>query len=607
MSRPVFSLAAVTVAGLLLAGAPEAGAAGPARAPGSAPAATPTPRVLVRDPVDVPPARRDEVLSAVGSALREAGALPLSTADFARVVGSRADVKVVLDGARGKVKTGLELDEQKEYADAVRSLEGAVEDFEFVGADVWLPEEVGKAYIALGFARWHRDRAAKMRVPGKTAIAAWRRGREIVPSHVPKPPEVSPADIAVFKRAAAGNPGPPDPPGEGLFSLGRLLGLDGVVEVRMTRKGALQLRAHKIEAAGAKTFRLASRARGLDAASRKMLAKGFAFPGGPIAPAVASATPVPSPAATAVAAATPTPTATALAASSPTPAPTPVATATTAPEPTPVPTVVAVATPRPTPPPRNGNGTGRTRPTPPPEATPTPIVTDPSVTPGAPAGPPSPFAGSYAQVLGGADHRAALYTTESAFSAAPSGTSPAGWIRVWYVMRDVWAISAAGGGMQRVYEVVDDGDKMKGAIGQEASLHVLRSDDARGRWWIGGGVSYVGEPKVTGPGGFPEVPQISRITPSAIGVAHFPLGGRFELRGRAVAGVAIETGKSYTTDDRSGVGYDMRVEGSAVFALTSRLRLAAGVAGQRVFTDFGDKTTAVESRRGFWLGVEAGF
>jgi hypothetical protein len=212
------------------------------------------------------------------------------------------------------------------------------------------------------------------------------------------------------------------------------------------------------------------------------------------------------------------------------------------------------------------------------------------------------FSGSYAQVLGGADHRAALYATDTAATYTPSGTSPAGWVNVWLVFKDVWAVS-----MTRTYIMDSDTEATKSSTGQEAWLHALRSDDPRGRWWIGLGGAYVSEPRVTGTAGFPEVPQVARITPAAVGVARYPLANRFELRARAIAGVALESGKSVTTDDRPGVGYDVRLEASAAVALTRRIRIAGGGFGQRVFVDYGEEITGVEARRGFWLGVEAGF
>ena len=585
----VFSLAALFVA------AGSAFAAGPTPAP----PATPTPRVLVRTPADVPTAARAEAMAAVSNAVRAAGAASVSTADFARVVAVRGDVKVVLNGAREKAKAGVDLDKQQQYVDAVRSLEGAVEDFEFIGADVWLPDEVGKTYITLGFVRWHRDLAQKLKVPSATTTAAWKRGRSLVPDYIPAPPDYAATDVTVMKKVAGGVPAAPAEPGEGLFSLGRLLGLDGVVESKGTKTGALVLRVHKIEATAVPKFVVISKGKLVDAAAQAELRKRFGFPGGPLPALVAVATPAASPSGTpmTVAAASPVPSPTPVAAVSPKPT----ATSAVASTPTPAATAVAVATkpvPKATP-----------KPTPKATAEPveTPVAIDPSVTPTPAPGDDGMFAGSYAQLLGGADHRAALYTNESAFSSAPSGTSPAGWFHVWYVVKDVWAVSVGGGGMQRVYEL-GEGGKMKGSTSQEAWLHVLRSDDARGRWWIGAGAAYVNEPSVTGPGGFPEVPQIARITPGAAGVAHFPLGSRFALRGRAIAGIALDSGKSKTlTKDKSGVGYDIRVEGSAAFALSRRVRLAAGASGQRVFTDFGDKTTAVEARRGMWLGVEAGF
>lgn len=589
--RPRGTIFSIGLTALLAA--PSAFAAPNAPAAAGA-AATPTPRVLLRNPADVPPAARAEVLAAVGAAVREAGAAAVTVPEFARVVESRADVKVVIAGARDKAKTGRDLDKQQQFADAVRSLEGSVEDFEFVGADVWLPEEVGKAYVSLGFARWHRDQSQKQKVPSKTTIAAWKRGRELAPDFIPAAPEFTPPDIGAMKKAAGGPPPLPAKPGEGLFSLGRLLGLDGIVEIKGERNGALRLRVHKIEDAAVKEFKVASRGRMLDDGAKKALASGFGF-GPALPPLVAVATPAPSPSATPVTvAAAPTPTPNGKA--SPTPAVAAATPAIAAATPTPAPTAVAIATPRPTPKatPRP-LGTQAPVPEATPEATPVPVRPDSTM-----------FSGSYAVLMGGADHRSALYTTETTFASTPSGTSPAGWMHVWFVMKDVWAISGGGGGMQRTYQMGENGD-IKAATSQEAWIHVLRSDDARGRWWIGGGASYVSEPRVTGPGGFPEVPQISRITPGGVGIAHYPVGERIMLRGRALAGIAIEGGKSETTDDKSGVGYDVRVEGSAAFAFNERIRIAAGGGIERVFTDFGDKTTAVEARRGFWLGIEAGF
>lgn len=616
-------------AACLFFAAPEALAAGPS------PAATPMPRLLLRNPIDVPPARREEVLSTVAGAAREAGALSIRASDFAKVVEARADVKAVMSGAREKVTQGIELDKQKQFADAVRSLEGAVEDFEFVGADVWLPDEVGKAYLALGLARWHRDVEASQKAPSKTTVGAWKRARELIPDFLPGAPDWNERDVATFKKAAGGAPNPPGPPGEGLFSLGRLLGLGGVIETRAGRKGELSLRVHKIAETTTSTARISSKTTGLDAAARAGLVKALGFRG-PL-PAVASASPAATPAAVAVAvtptstpaAATPTPKATPAAiAAAPTPTPnaaptsTPEATATpvAAPTPSPVPspTAVAAVTPRPNGgnagrrPPPNGNRPNRGNSTvPAPAPTATPVAVDAAAPATMTGGPPPNFAGSYASLVGGADHRAALYVNETSYTSAPSGTSPAGWLGVWYVHEDVWAASLVAGGMQRAYLTRDDEDpagaEQGTGLSQEISLHLLRSDDARGRWWIGGGILYVNEPRVTGPGAYPEVPSVSRITPSAMGVAQHPLGDRFLLRGRAIAGIAMDQGKSRIADDRSGLGYDVRVEAGAAFAMSRRLRFVGGGHVQRIFTDYGEQTTAVESRRGFWLGVEAGF
>ena len=148
-------------------------------------------------------------------------------------------------------------------------------------------------------------------------------------------------------------------------------------------------------------------------------------------------------------------------------------------------------------------------------------------------------------------------------------------------------------------------EKVQSGMAEEGTLHVLRSDDEEGRWWIGGGVGYIHEAGFETTGGIAAVPEVTRISPSIAGVAQYPVLQRLTVRARATAGVGIEmaTGADYG----DGLGYDVGGEVSAAFAVTRRVRLVGGAGGRRLYTEFPDKKSSVEARRAAWLGIEAGF
>src|SRR5208283_4089704 len=78
-------------------------------------------------------------------------------------------------------------------------------------------------------------------------------------------------DMALFAKAVSGTFPPPGPPGDGFWSLARVMGLDALVEVRGDDRGVLSLRAHRVKPANVKTMKIVSKAPGLDAAARQDL------------------------------------------------------------------------------------------------------------------------------------------------------------------------------------------------------------------------------------------------------------------------------------------------------------------------------------------------
>lgn len=578
--------------------------------------ATPTPRVMVRDPFGVPAGKEETVLKIVAGGVKDASALTIRQADFASAAGSREEVKTLLAGARNGLTKGAKLQAQRNLDDAIKAYEKAIADYESVGCDVWRPGELAYAYVRLGMARWRRDVGSK-----KEAIDAFRTARTIDPKVDVSEPEFDSVEVAIFQKAAPGKPPLPNPPGEGFFNLARVMGLDGIVEVRAD-KGVLSLRVHRILPNNVRSVKVASKAVGLDTASRKQLSAALGFETPPIAVAVASPPPTPVPTPTATPTPTPAPTAIAMATPRPGPTPTPGpflnwmsstdggSTPTPTPRPTATPMAVAMATPAPT-----ATPSPRAVATPRPAATPVTVARAPA-TP-RPASTPAPRRGirpsdlligndSWASVVGGTDHRAAVYTGTTGYIEVPSGEGAAAQARLWFVMRRAWAISASAGAMQRAYLIpgVTD-ERVKSGMAEEASLFVLRSDDEEGRWWIGGGASYVHEAGFETTGGIAAVPEVTRISPSIAGVAQYPLLQRLTVRARATAGVGLEMATGAEFGD--GVGYDVGGEVSAVFAVTRRVRLVGGAGGRRLYTEYPDKKSSIEARRAAWLGIEAGF
>lgn len=616
----MFLLAGLLVAPLLVI--PEAASA-------QSPRATPTPRVMVRDPFGVPAGKEETVLKIVAGGVKDARALTIRQADFASAAGSREEVKALLAGARNSLTKGAKLQAQRNLDDAIKAYQKSIEDYESVGCDVWRPGELAYAYVRLGMARWRRDVGSK-----KEAIDAFRTARTIDPRVDVSEPEFDSVEVAIFKKAAPGKPPLPNPPSKGFFDLARVMGLDGIVEVRAV-KGVLSLRVHRILPNNVRSVKIASKGVGLDTASRNQLdaALGFEKPAlvavaTPPPTPTPTATPTPAPTALAVAATprpTPTPRPAAIAMATPPPRATPMpgpfsswmtqteggSTPTPTPTPKPTPVVVAVATPAPTPAPAS-----RVAATPRPTATPI-TVARADATPPRPSSTPAPRRGirpsdlligndSWASVVGGTDHRAAVYTGTTGYTEVPSGEGAAAQARIWLVMRKAWAVSASAGAMQRAYLIPGVAEeKVQSGMAEEGTLYVLRSDDEEGRWWIGGGASYVHEAGFESTGGVEAVPEVTRISPSIAGVAQYPLLQRLTVRARATAGVGLEMATGAEFGD--GVGYDVGGEVSAVFAVTRRVRLVGGAGGRRLYTEFPDKKSSIEARRAAWLGIEAGF
>lgn len=539
---------------------------------------TPTPRVLVRLPFGVPAAKHDEVVAKVAAAVKEAGALSIKQQDFANAAGGRAEVKTILQSARENLTQASGHLGAKRYDAAISSLQKSIADYESIGSDLWRTSELAYVYLKLGLTRWQKD-GKKM---SPQTVEAFRRAKTLDPAL--DLIEFEDDEIAAFKKGSAGATSIPPPPGEGFYSLARVMGLDGLVEVRVDPKGIYQLRVHRISPVNVKSFKMASKAAGLDVNARKQLRALFAFD----ATAVASASPAPTVVAVAP---TPVPERTVSWESSVTPTPTPEVIAT----PTPAPTAVAVASP-----PTNGNGVrngnGRT----PPRPTPTPDIEDEP-----PTQPPVLAGGAdrWAALTTGVDRRYAVYAGTAAATAVPSGYGGSVQLRSWFGFARKWAVAAHGGAMQRSYLVSEENDTVKSAMGIDAGAYLLRSDDADGTWWIGGGAGYVSEPGIKDPGG--SVPSVTRVTPAIVGQMQLRPGTKLVLRLRGTAGVGLEMGTGGDFGD--GVGYDVVGEASAAYTLTKRLKLAAGVSGRRIYTEFAEKQNAVEARQSAWLGIEAGF
>ncbi len=564
--------------------------------------ATPTPRVLVRLPFGVPAAQQDAVVAKTAAAVKEAGALSIKQQDFANAAGGREEVKTILQSARANLTQASGHLGGKRFDDAVRSLEKAVADYESIGSDLWRQSELSYAYLKLGLARVKKN-GGKMT---PDAVEAFRRARTLDPAL--DLIEFEDDEIALFKKGAAGASPIPPPPGEGFYSLARVMGLDGLVEVRVDPKGIYQLRVHRITPVNVRSSKVASKVAGLDASARQQLKAALRFDPG----AVAAATPAPT--ATAVAMASPegpgespegartrgqgTPIPgreVAWESVLPSPTATPLFSGTS--EPTPAPTAVAVV--------RNGangggvrngaNGNGRG-----PQPTPTPEERSIDDVPA--TGRRIASDDSWAALVGGVDRRSALYAGAGGFTAVPSGVGGSAHVRTWIGFGKVWAVAAHAGAMQRSYLVSETNDTVKSATAMDAGVHLLRSDDADGMWWIGGGATYVSEPGISDPGG--SVPGITRISPGVSGMAQFRMS-RIALRLRGTAGVGLEMGTGEGFGD--GVGYDVVGEASASFALTNRLKLASGLSARRLYTEFADKKSSVEARHSAWLGIEAGF
>lgn len=570
--------------------------------PSPAPAASQAslPRVLVRDPFGVPPARVDDVIVTVAGAVRDAGGAAIRCRDFARLADSRPDVKGILDDAREKVKTGIELDRQGKSTDAVAKFTAAIDDYDSVGMEVWSPAELSSAWAHLGVARAHLAVRAKKAI-GPDVTEALQRAKALFPEIQLSPTEYKDADVLAFKKATTAPAPPPSAPGDGFWSLARVMGLDALVEVRSDDHGLLSLRAHRVKPANVRSSKIASKAPGLDSAARQQLIDALGF-----APN------------TAVAVATPKPMPTFLGETGPVASPTPVAIVFSTPKPTPAPTVVAAATPKATPV-ATPIAVAAVTPKPTPVATPVAIAAaTPKATPVAmaridteptPAPPVARASGlpggdSSVSLLGGTDHRGAVYSATDHFVNAASGDGGSLALRVWYALGRSWAIDAGGGGMQRSYLLAQN--VKKSGMGQEAWANVLHGDDANGVWWVGAGVGYISEPKfvLPGPSQAEIVPATSRISPSVVGEARIALFSRLGLRARAGAGAAIET---TSAGFGSGVGFDLRAEGAAVVSVTRRVRLTAGGGMHRITTQYSKKQTGIEARRSVWAGVEAAF
>lgn len=565
----------------------------------------PVPRVLLRAPFDVPPSKVDGVEVTVASAVREAGGAAIRARDFAKLVETRADVKAILDGARSEVKEGAALDRAGKHADAVKKLNTALDDYRSVGIEVWAPDELALAWAHLGVAKVHADLAAKKRVSA-ASLDACKRARTLAPGLKLTAPDFAPKDIAAFTKAAAKFPPTPPAPGDGFWSLARVMGLDALIEIRANSRGVLSLRAHRVHPANVKTTTIKSRAAGLDAGARKQLVAALGFVAPPAAVAAATTSATPTPVAITSSTPAPTPTMVAVATPPPTPAPTPETHATPAPiwisegTPTPTPRAMAVATPAPTP-------------SPAPAAT--PRRTETASRNGEPETRPTPghvsLHGAYmandaswVALVGGSDHRGAVYSATDHYVNAASGDGAAAGLRAWIVLGKSWAIDAGGAGIQRSYLLASNVKKSSTAT--EAWAHVLHSDDQNGTWWIGAGAGYISEPKfvLPGPGAEELVPSVTRIIPSVVGQARFVLLPRLEVRGRGLAGVALETtGANFG----SGFGFDIAGEASAAFAVSHRVRLVAGGGAHRITSQYSKKQTEIEARRSVWAGVEAAF
>lgn len=566
--------------------------------PSPAPAASQAslPRVLVRDPFGVAPARVDDVIVTVAGAVRDAGGAAIRCRDFARLADSRPDVKGILDDAREKVKSGIELDRQGKSTDAVAKFTAAIDDYDSVGIEVWNPAELSSAWAHLGVARAHLAVRAKKAI-GPDVTEALQRAKALLPEIQLSPSEYKDADVLAFKKATTAPAPPPSAPGDGFWSLARVMGLDALVEVRSDDHGLLSLRAHRVKPANVRSSKIASKAPGLDATARQQLVDALGFASN-----------------SAVAVATPKPMPTFLSETGPVASPTPAVVAVATPKPTPAPTVVAAATPKPTPV-ATPIAVAAVTPTPAPTAVavaspkPTPVAvaridTEPTPAPPVVRATALPGGDSSVSLLGGTDHRGAVYSATDHFVNAASGDGGSLALRVWYALGRSWAIDAGGGGMQRSYLLAQN--VKKSGMGQEAWANVLHGDDANGVWWVGAGVGYVSEPKfiLPGPSQAELVPATSRISPSVVGEARIALFSRLGLRARAGAGAAIETtGAGFG----SGVGFDLRAEGSAVVSLTRRVRLTAGGGMHRITTQYSKKQTGIEARRSVWAGVEAAF